>query len=70
LESFPPPIYPDRKPSIYTGDVRNRKHQFLRKGRVKALPCTILGSRPALSNGVHITTIILMDSAEKSIRNG
>ena len=31
-------IYPVRKPSISARDDRNRRHQFLIKGGVKALP--------------------------------
>jgi hypothetical protein len=46
--------HPVRNPSIYAGDVRNRKHQLLIEGRVKALLCTILGSGPDLSNGVYL----------------
>lgn len=32
------PFTPLESPRIYTGDVRNRKHQLLFEGGVKALP--------------------------------
>jgi hypothetical protein len=49
LESF----IPVESPSINAGDVRKGKHELFNDGRVKALPCTVLGSGPVLSNGVH-----------------
>jgi len=52
-------------------DVRNRRHQLLIEGGVKALPCTILGSGPALSNGVNcIPWIITIEEPQSRLFYG
>jgi hypothetical protein len=51
---------PLESPSIYAGDGKTRIHRLLIEGGVKALPCTILGSGPPLSNGVNFLAVKIL----------